>query len=76
MSAEYDVSTLAAMAEIPEDRWPAFIAEMLELLAWVRQMKSLDEETGGAIRLAGMKWKDDGKPGLGSVFIRPTKDET
>ncbi len=64
---EYDVSTLADIARIPEDRLPAFIEELPQLLKLVRQ--SSPSSNDWRVSYGGMVWIDDGKTGVAFEVI-------
>jgi hypothetical protein len=59
----YSVDTLAQMAEIPEEAWPRFIAELPLMLRGMRDTKALLLLAGlteSEFRPGPAKWTDDG----------------
>ena len=69
MKKTYQVGTMTGIAQIPDDRLHAFIAELPELIRVVREMSSLFDDPDLAVTLAGIQWTDDDAPGLSGVNL-------
>jgi hypothetical protein len=56
MSASYPVSTLAEMAEIPEEALPRFLAELPAILTTMRQLKAAAPDLAEQAKANAPRW--------------------
>ena len=61
---QYDVSTLDGIAAIPQDRLPAFFAELPTMLSLVRNREAFTRPT----EHQAVIWIDDGKDDVAFEF--------